>query len=181
MLLTRLLFCLWLQIKWQWLQWRLTFILFPCLCCRSLSFLLYFSQPWFFCTPLITLVMLCFITIYLLFHPTLVTDSLSSPATLCCLQSALRGSTGTAAASRVHSVCTAPGHAIMSRATVSACLALPARCATKASSLLCPFDLYPALSRTVKFIHCEVWVFFFLFCWLFLKMPLYKIQKSVRE
>lgn len=91
-----------------------------------------------------------------LVHPTLVTDSLSSPATLCCLQSALRGSTGTAAASRVHSVCTAPGHAIMSRATVSACLALLARCATKASSLLCPFDLYPALSRTVKFIHCEV-------------------------
>ena len=109
----------------------------------------------FFCTPLITLV---------LFHysiplvPSNIVDwfPLLPSATLCRLQSALRGSTGTAAASRVRNVCTAPGRAIMSRATVSACLASPAPCATKASSLLCPFALFSTVSLTVKFIHCEV-------------------------
>ncbi|KAI3371279.1 hypothetical protein L3Q82_023896, partial [Scortum barcoo] len=70
--------------------------------------------------------------------------------------SAPQASMGTAAASRVRSVCTAPGRAIMSRATVSACLASLALCVTKASSLLCPFDLFPLLhllsnSFTVKF------------------------------
>ncbi|TKS73504.1 Multiple epidermal growth factor-like domains protein 10 [Collichthys lucidus] len=69
----------------------------------------------------------------------LLTDSLSSPATLCLLQSALRGSTGTAAASRVRNACTAPDHAIMSRAIVSACLASLALCATKA---ICPSGRY---------------------------------------
>lgn len=98
----------------------------------------------------------CFIIIYLLFDSTLLTDSLSSPATLCLLQSALRGSTGTAAASRVRNACTAPDHAIMSRATVSACLASLALCATKASSLLRPFDLFLTALLSVIFIHCEV-------------------------
>lgn len=46
-------------------------------------------------------------------------------------ESALRGSTATVAASRVHSVSTAPGPAIMSRATVSACPASLVLCATK--------------------------------------------------
>lgn len=101
----------------------------------------------------------CFIIIYLLFHPTLSTDSLTFPATFCRLQSALRGSTGTAAASHVRSVCTALGRAIMSQATVSACLASLALCVTKASSLVCLFDLLPAVSLTVKFIHCEILVF----------------------
>lgn len=67
--------------------------------------------------------------------------SFSSLALLCWLQAALRDSTGTAAASRVHSVPTALGHATMSQVNVSACLASLAPCVTKASSLLCHFDL----------------------------------------
>lgn len=74
---------------------------------------------------------------------TLVTDSLSSPATLHWLQSALLGSTATAAASRVHSACTAPARAITSPATVSASLASRVLCATKASGTLVPV---PAMS-----------------------------------
>lgn len=57
------------------------------------------------------------------------------------LQSALPASTGTAAASRVHSASTAPGPAITSRAIANACPASLALYATKASSCLCPFDL----------------------------------------
>lgn len=82
--------------------------------------------------------------------------SFSSLALLCWLQAALRDSTGTAAASRVHSVSTALGHATMSQVNVSACLASLAPCVTKASSLLCHFDLLSCFfllseSFTVKF------------------------------
>lgn len=76
---------------------------------------------------------------------TLVTDSLSSPVTLHWLQCALLGSTATAAASRVHSACTAPARAITSPATVSASLASRVLCATKASGTLIPV---PAMSLT---------------------------------
>lgn len=61
---------------------------------------------------------------------------LSSPF----LQSVLRGSTGTAAASLVPSVCTALGRVTISQASVSACPASLALCVTKASVLLRPFD-----------------------------------------
>lgn len=97
--------------------------------------------------------------IYLLFRPTLSADPLTFPPHFRRLQSAPRGSTGIAAASRVRSVCTALGRVIMSQATVSACLASPALSATKASSRLCPFDLFPVGSLTVRFIHCEFLVF----------------------
>lgn len=60
---------------------------------------------------------------------------------LATLQSVLRGSTGTAAASLVHSVCTALGRVTISQASVSVCPASLALCVTKASIHLCPFDL----------------------------------------
>lgn len=73
-----------------------------------------------------------------MFYLTLSTAFFSSVATL---QSVLRGSTGTAAASLVHSVCTALGHVTISQASVSAWPAFLARCVTKASVPLYPSDL----------------------------------------
>lgn len=77
------------------------------------------------------------------FYLTLSTAFLYSFASL---QSVLRASTGTAAASLVHSVCTALGRVTISQASVSACPASLARCVTKASIPLCPSDLCQAFS-----------------------------------
>lgn len=105
---------------------------------HSLTRFPYLCSPCIFCS--------CCFGIESLITRTQCSSSISPLSTdflycLATLQSVLRDSMGTAAASLVHSVCTALGRVTIPQASVSVCPASLALCVTKASIHLCPFDL----------------------------------------